>query len=366
MGWANRVKNFYGAAHAVRGTPSGSAGPERRIAVQLASWAIPLGCVLVGTDLSRRGDLAAGQQPTHGAQQTRSAQEPASTPHRQWVEMRNVELHLSDQVAVRVRTLRGEVVRTVADRPAALDSPGSFRIRVTSAHVALTGNDLGAILNTVVFAYPNAPLRDVQIRTDGSEIIQTGIMHKGADFHFRLRGTLTLMPDGRIRIHPTAVRVLGLNGEKALHFVGLHLDNLLDLKGARGASVKGDDFFLDPLLILPPPAIEGHLGSISIAGDSVVEDFTKQADDSVFGHYVRADTEDPNYIYFRGGLLRFGKLLMTDTDLRIVDADPRTPFDMNLPHYARQLVAGQSRTLANQGLVVHMPDYATLVAAGKP
>jgi hypothetical protein len=33
---------------------------------------------------------------------------------------------------------------------------------------------------------------------------------------------------------------------------------------------------------------------------------------------------------------------------------------MNLLHYSKQLVAGQSHTLANEGLLVNMPDYATL------
>jgi hypothetical protein len=36
---------------------------------------------------------------------------------------------------------------------------------------------------------------------------------------------------------------------------------------------------------------------------------------------------------------------------------------MKLPHYSEQLVAGRSRTLANQGLVVTMPDYSTLKKA---
>jgi hypothetical protein len=274
--------------------------------------------------------------------------------------MRNVDLGVTDSVTIRVRTLHGEVLRTSPDRPATLDDPLSFKIRVTGATVALTGADLGGILNTVVFAYPGAPLRNLQVRTDSEQIIQTGVMHKGVDFRFRLRGTLTLMPDGRIRIHPTSMRILGINGEKALSMVGLHLDNVLDLKGAKGATVKGDDLFLDPTLILPPPAIDGRLASIRIEGANVVQEFVRLPDDSVFGHYVRSDTTDHNFIYFRGGELRFGKLLMMDTDLRIVDTDPKTPFDMKLPHYAQQLVAGHSRTLANQGLVVYMPDYATL------
>ena len=311
--------------------------------------------------LDHASPQAGSQPPSRRASpgETQSASR-GEGPDRQWIEIRNVDLGVSDSVVVRVRVLHGEVLRTNAARPAALDDPKSFRIRVTSGTVGLTGRDLGGIFNTVVFAYPGAPLRDIEVRADSSQIIQTGIMHKGVDVRFRLRGVLSLMSDGRVRIHPTSLRVLGLNGEKLLHFVGLHLDNMLDVSKARGVTVKGDDLFLDPLMILPPPAIEGRLASIGVEGSQVVETFVKQADDTVFGRYVHADKADSNFIDFRGGLLRFGKLLMYDTDLRIVDADPRTPFDMNLPHYSRQLVAGTSRTLADQGLVVHMPDYARL------
>jgi hypothetical protein len=290
-----------------------------------------------------------------------SAPATAATPgERQWIDIHNVDLGVTDQVTIHVRTLHGEVLRTSPAKPATLDDPLSFKIRVTGATVGLTGTDLGGVLNTVVFAYPGAPLRDLQVRTDGDQIIQTGIMHKGVDLRFRLHGTLALMPDGRIRIRPTAMRILGINGEKVLSVVGLHLDNILDLKGAKGATVKGDDLFLDPMVILPPPAIGGRLASVRIEGDQVVEEFVRSPDDSMFGHYVKSDTAGHNFIYFRGGELRFGKLLMADTDLRIMGPESPSPFGMNLPHYSKQLVAGRSHTLANQGLVVYMPDYATL------
>ncbi len=54
---------------------------------------------------------------------------------------------------------------------------------------------------------------------------------------------------------------------------------------------------------------------------------------------------------------------MRDTDLEIVDADPRDPFDFFLDHYNEQLVAGYDENLPDKGLLVHMPDYNKL---GKP
>jgi len=51
-------------------------------------------------------------------------------------------------------------------------------------------------------------------------------------------------------------------------------------------------------------------------------------------------------MFFRGGVLRFGKLTMHDTDLMIVDAEPEDPFDSFLDQYNAQLVAGSA---ARQG-----------------
>ena len=54
---------------------------------------------------------------------------------------------------------------------------------------------------------------------------------------------------------------------------------------------------------------------------------------------------------------------MKGTELQIVDADPRDPFDFFLDHYNEQLVAGYSKNLPDKGLIVHMPDFAKI---GKP
>ena len=65
------------------------------------------------------------------------------------------------------------------------------------------------------------------------------------------------------------------------------------------------------------------------------------------------DRRFPNYMYYRGGHLHFSKkILMTDSDMQVIDAEPNTPFDFNLAKYMVQLMAGYSRTLSNGGLWV--------------
>jgi hypothetical protein len=67
-----------------------------------------------------------------------------------------------------------------------------------------------------------------------------------------------------------------------------------------------------------------------------------------------------NYMFYQGRVLRFGKLTMQGSDLQIVDADPKDPFDFFLAHLNEQLVAGASRNLRDYGLVTTMPDYSDL------
>ena len=62
-------------------------------------------------------------------------------------------------------------------------------------------------------------------------------------------------------------------------------------------------------------------------------------------------------MYFRGGTIRMGKLLMPDADMQVVDTDESDPFDFYIDRYNEQLVAGYSRNQQNYGLLVFMRDF---------
>ena len=315
-------------------------------------------CVLLAAGIVAASGRSA--PPTAGVRPGASMSQSSSPESPLWIEMRNVTMHLDERATVRVRRLRGEMVSTSAGEPAVLDDRESFSIRVTGGTVALTGDDLTRLMNEYIFAYPGAPLRNLRARPEAGHVSLTGTMRKGVSLRFEITSAISLTPEGMIRLRPTRTRILGIDGAKLMRALGLHLDDLLDLKGSRGASVKGDDIYLDPTKILPPPAMTGTLGVVGIEGREVVIVFADTPEDSIFGSYVLPDSTTPNFVYFRGSQLRFGKLLMSDTDLQIVDADAADPFDLNLKEYAKQLVAGTSRTLPNLGLRVEMPDYDML------
>ena len=282
---------------------------------------------------------------------------------RTWLEMKNVNLRVAKDAVVGIQRLRGEVVPARPGASALLDSTSSFSIRITSGTVALQSADLGVILNRFVFGYKGSPLSNLKVRTEGDQLVQSGTMHKGVDLKFEIRSALSLTDSGWIRLHPTKVRVLGVNGESLLHALGLHLDDLLDLSKSTAARVKGDDIYLDPTKILPPPAISGRLTSVRVDGNALVQEFAVLPEDSLFSGYARADSAAPNYLFFRGGRLRFGRLEMRDTELQILDLDPSDPFDLFLAEYNKQLTAGYSRNRSNLSLQAFFPDYNDL---GKP
>jgi len=281
-----------------------------------------------------------------------------------WMEMRNVDLHIDQQNAMRVRSLRGQVL-TKAGAIAWLDDPASFRIRATSGVVALDGNAISALMNHVAFNYPGAPITNLRVSIENGSLVQRGTLHKGVALPFQMWSVPVLEPDGRLRLHPDKLKILGVNGLALMHALGLHLDKMMDLAKARGVSVKGDDLYLDPLEIIPPPVVEGKLRSVRVEGAFLVQEFARTPDDTIFGSFVVADSGARNFVYFRGGSLRFGRLTMTDTDLLIHDADERDPLDLYFAEYNRQLVAGHSGNLPNLGLRAWMVDYGKLGAPAR-
>lgn len=277
-----------------------------------------------------------------------------------WMEMRNVDLHIDVHNVMRVKWLRGQVLTTEPGSTAWLDKPASFRVRATSGLVALDGDAITALLNEIAFNYPGAPIKNLRVKIEKGSVVQSGTLHKGVNIPFQMWSVPVLQPDGLLRLHPDRLSIFGVNGLTLMHALGLHLDKFMDLSKAHGASVKGDDILLDPLQIIPPPLIEGKLTAVRIEGTLMIQEFARTADDTIFGTFVKPETGAHNYIYFRGGTLRIGKLTMTDTDLMIRDVDETDPFDVYFAEYNRQLVAGHTNNLANLGLRAWMVDYGKL------
>ena len=82
---------------------------------------------------------------------------------------------------------------------------------------------------------------------------------------------------------------------------------------------------------------------------------------------VQRDRRRQRNMFYKGGTLRFGKLMMLDAEMQIVDLRPSGFFGFSLDRYQEQLVAGYERTLPDMGLLVYMLGVEKLgSASGAP
>jgi len=270
--------------------------------------------------------------------------------------MENVNFHVGQGVELRVLHLNGRLVGATPGRVPTFDDVNSYVIEIDSARVSMTAGSLTNLMNNVLFAGPSAPIQDVRVEIDGSELKQTGTLKKGISVPFTMRASLDVTSDGKLRLHPTSMKAAGIIPQGVLKFFGLHLESLLKVRPESPMQVSGDDLILDPERALPPPRIRGKLTKAWIADGVVFEQFGGEKP----SRSMTPPVASRNFMYYRGGTLRFGKLTMVDADLMLVDDDPKDPFDFSPAQYKSQLVAGYSKTTADGGLVTHMPDLADI------
>ncbi len=289
------------------------------------------------------------QSPEQSAAKPAESQAPLVAETQ--VEMVNVNMHADPTLILHIRHLTGKFVPTKKGQPPTFDDILSYILAIDSGEVAVSMASMSYALNTYAFGEPDAPLKNLKLSAEGTQIRQAGTLKKGIEVPFEMVGTLSATPDGKIRIHPTQMKVAHVSVKGLLNMFGLDMAKLINTRKTRGVSVDDNDFILDPASMLPPPRMRGRITAVRVEGEQIIETFGNAGRGSV--------TEQPgsNYMAYRGGTLRFGRLTMNNTDMRLIDADPTDPFVFFPKHYRDQLVAGYSKTTDSGGLQVYMPDY---------
>lgn len=280
--------------------------------------------------------------------------------------MRNVNFHIAQDVVLHIRRLHGFMHGDSGF--ISFETPKTYFMNVHAAEVGLASSDLTTLLADHVFNYPGAPISNLKVEVMPDGIRQTGTLHKGVNIPFDMTSSIAMAPDGRIQLSAKRVKIFGVDGLVLMRALGLSLEKMMDLSGAHGISVKGNDLFLEPLSILPPPVIHGKVTGIRIEAGQLVQTIGDARDTTLPPQVI--DSTAKNYMLYTRGTLHFGKLYMPEAELLVVDADQSTPFDFDNPNYLKQLIAGHSRTLPSLGLEQWMPDAYSLknatVAAAKP
>jgi len=280
---------------------------------------------------------------------------PGSGPQSVEVEMSNVDLHVTAEVTMRIRHLRGRFEPTAPAVMPILGDKLSYVVVIDSGEIALDMASLNALM-TMTLGEGRSNVEKLRISTDDqSQLRQRGVLKKGINVPFDVKGGIEATPDGRIRLHAAAVRGFGLPVNPLMKLLGLKMDDLLKVKPGHGVTVDNNDLILDPQQLVPPPRIRGKVTSVRIVEGAIVQTFGSGERRSLSPPAV-----SPNHIYWLGGRLQFGKLTMTATDLELVDEDPGDPFDFSIDRWNDQLVAGYSKNTPKGGLKAHMPDHNDL------
>ncbi|MGB7467588.1 MAG: hypothetical protein WBW14_32180 [Candidatus Acidiferrum sp.] len=269
-------------------------------------------------------------------------------------EMRNVMFHLTSKGAAHLETLSGELWPVGKNEMPVFDDKTSFEVRVSAGKVSISPEALAEIMNSYVFARSDAPLKDISISIDKDRLIIKGKLHTKGDITFGTAGRLSTTPDGHLRVHTERITALKIPVKGMMGLFGIELAKVVNTSKIDGMGADKDDLLMDLGRLLPPPHIKGKVTDVRIENNAIVTFFGTEAARSA------VPVVKDNYMSFTGNSVRFGKLIMENADLTVLDLDPRDPLDWNQDRYKDQLEAGYSKITSNFGLHAYAKDFAKL------
>jgi len=299
--------------------------------------------------------------------QSPAAQTPAPaaanpTPAAVKMQIRNVDFHFSENIVVHIAALDGKMSPTGTGMPV-FDDKNSFALDVESGDTTVSMAALTSDMNEFVFAVPGSPIKDLKLKTENGRLAMTGILVKKGGIPFETTSSVSLTPEGMIRLHTEKVKALHLPVKGLMEMFGVDLHDLISTKKIPGIATDKDDLILDPQQILPPPELRGHVIAVRVIEGAMVMTFGTPGQPAQHPRST-AVCGRRNFLSFRGGPIRFGKLQMDESDMELSDTGTAPSFDFSLDGYKDQLVAGYSKVTARGGLCVHMPEYSAVKHTG--
>ncbi len=276
--------------------------------------------------------------------------------------MRNVQFRFTKDLAVGIDRIQAAMRPVAPADVVSFDDPASFELDVSGASVRLTLAQVQVLMNERIFAYPNANVRNLTLEANGKSLVIHGTLTKGATIPFTMEGEPSVREGRWLAVDAKEVKIgpVGVTGLlAALH---ISLSAMINVPANGQLRVQGNTILIDVLSVLPPPRIKATIASLDCCamGMGLQLGSAAAASDSALRAIVPSAMASPNFLAIRHGRIRFGKLTMVDSDLDLVDADARDPFDFYLRDYQCQLAAGVAHATLQFGWRVRMPDFDKL------
>ncbi len=189
-------------------------------------------------------------------------------------QMRNVKYRFSDKVSVQINTLNGAFVPTGDNEMPVFDDKNSFKIRIDSAEIAISPQDLANLLNDYVFARPGSQLSGLLVSTTNKGHLKVkGKLKDKGGIPFESEGALSPTPDGRLRLHADKVKALKIPVKGLMDAFGIEIGDLIKSGKVPGVTAEGNDLIFDVEQILPAPRIEGKVTKVRVEPNTIIQTF---------------------------------------------------------------------------------------------
>ncbi|HMV34272.1 MAG TPA: hypothetical protein PKW28_04765 [Turneriella sp.] len=281
-----------------------------------------------------------------------------------YMKLSNLNFRLTDEINMQVKELVGEAVPKTKNGIINFDDINSFRIDILSGEAFVRTEIMEYIFNNLVFNYDGSPLKNMKMEFFDDEdngkpmkkLRLTGDMKLVVWLGFEMVGKMYLDREKTLMvIEAERIKSLGNPYTKTLlDTVGLNMEKLLPVPSGRGITMMGNKIIVEPFKIFPPPQIGGFISDMRVQSNGLQLFFSSKTKVN-FPPLPVKDVK--NYLFLYQGDVKFGKLMMVDARLQMVDMSQKNDFDFYLKKYLVPLGAGHSKILRDGSVVAYIPDY---------
>jgi hypothetical protein len=267
------------------------------------------------------------------------------------VQAEGISFQLLDDVRVTVKSADGVVLPTRGGRPISLDDPASMKVRITSARTSIGSEALTHLLNEYTLPHAGTAVHDLAVSFEDHQIHIEGKLKKVVDLPFAATGELQVTSEGDIRIHFTKIVAAGFLHKKMMDWLGIKLSAIARPNSIHSFRVVDDDVIFPIYTLFPAPHFTGRLRSAEIVGDALEQTFGEPRS------FPPAPVPSAHYLYFRGGVLQFGRLTMHGVDLELLNKDEGAPLTISFTHLFDQIGPGFIKNTPERGIVAYIESY---------
>lgn len=267
--------------------------------------------------------------------------------------LKNINFRIFGKIGYKAESLIVSAHAKNPSHPVIMDDPQSFDLTVMSGKVIVSGELLTELMNTHVFNFEGAPLRNLQVQTKPDLLVMAGQMNRhGKWVPFTMEGALSVVDNETLAFTPTNTLIEGKAANAMLEAANINLDEVITLK-APGITLTKSTIYLKPSSMFPPPALSLSIKSVTVEHSGLVLEGASK----IVPAFPEPLAKSDSYIIIRGGDVKFLNMMPVNVLMQIMSTNASGPLDFSLYDYREQLAAGHLNFRQDGGVLVYLKNY---------